>query len=159
MRRAWAFAALVWCGIFPALWADSASDAKAISARGRDFVAAWNRDDAHGMAALWAPEGDFVSPFGEVANGRGEVEKLLAGWHSTTMKGTTFQVTRETVRLFGPNAGLMDWDVELQGLRGPDGQPAPLKLHVTTVVARQGGKWWVEAARPVVFVPAPAGGK
>jgi hypothetical protein len=81
------FAALVVCGICPAAWADASADAKAVSARGQEFVAAWNKDYAKGMAALWAPQGDLINPFGRVAHGRAKVEKLFADEHSHVMKG------------------------------------------------------------------------
>jgi uncharacterized protein (TIGR02246 family) len=160
MRKAWAFAALVVCGISPAVWADAAADAKAISARGQEFVAAWNRDDAKGMAALWAPDGDLINPFGRVARGRAEVEKLFADEHSAMMKGTTFKVESEAVRLLGPSAAVMDWDADVIGMTGPDGKAMPpFKNHVTIVLMKQGDTWWVAAARPISYPPPPGAGK
>jgi uncharacterized protein (TIGR02246 family) len=34
------------------------------------FIAAWNRGDAHGAAALFAEDGVRVGAFGDVAHGR-----------------------------------------------------------------------------------------
>lgn len=160
MRKALAFAGLVVCGISAvlssSLSADMAADAKAVTARAQEFVAAWNRDDAHGMAAVWAPEGDLINPFGRVANGRAEVEKLFVDEHSGVMKGTTFKVVREKVRMLGPSIAVLDWDSEVVGIAGPDGKPMPsLKHHITIVLAKADGTWWVEAARPVVYAPPP----
>lgn len=160
MRKAWAFAVLIVCGIGPAVWADAAADSKAITARGQELVAAWSRDDAKGMAAIWAPEGDLINPFGRVAKGRAEVEKLFADEHSGVMKGTTFKVESESVRLLGPSAAILEWDADVVGMTGPDGKPMPpLKHHITIVLAKRGGSWWIEAARPVVYSPPPGPGK
>ncbi len=160
MRKAWAFAALVVCAISPALWAGPEEDAKAVSARGQEFVAAWNKDDAKGMAALWAPRGDLINPFGRVAQGRAEVEKLFADEHAGVMKGTTFKVESEGVRVLGPTAAIMDWDVDVVGMVGPDGKAMPpLKHHITVVLAKRAGTWWIEAARPVLYAPPPGAPK
>ena len=47
------------------------TDTAAIHARTQEFLAAWNRHDAKEMAAVWAPDGDLVNPFGRAAKGRG----------------------------------------------------------------------------------------
>jgi uncharacterized protein (TIGR02246 family) len=112
------------------------------------------------VAALWAPDGDLINPFGRVARGRAEVEKLFADEHSAMMKGTTFKVESEAVRLLGPSAAVMDWDAAVVGMTGPDGKAIPpFKNHVTIVLMKQGDTWWVAAARPVSYPPPPGAGK
>jgi len=54
------------------------------------------------------------------------------------------------------DAAVQDWDVEMTGMKGPDGGAMPpLKHHVTVFFAKSGGKWWAVAARPAVAVPPP----
>ena len=121
-------------------------------------MAAWDRDDAKGMAAVFAPDADFINPFGRVAKGRAEIEKLFAEEHATFTRGTHFGITQETRRRLSAEAAIVDWDLELSGVKGPDGGPAPpLKMHVTVVYAKEGSQWWVVAARPAIPAPPPGG--
>jgi len=160
MRKALALGLLAVCCLAPALRADSAADVRAISDRGHEFVAAWDKDDAKAMAGIFSPEGDLINPFGRVAKGRAEIEKLFTDEHASFMKGTTFKVTHEVARVVGGEVGILDWDVDVLGLKAADGSPAPpFKNHVTIVLAKRGGTWWAEAARPVVYVPPPGAPK
>lgn len=127
-----------------------------IRARSQEFVAAWNRHDPKAMAALWIRDGDLINPFGQVANGREAVEKLLTNEHSTFMKGTTFTIANMKARMIKPDVAMVDWDVEISGMHGSDGSPmAPLKVHINQVMVKQGGQWWTAAARPVSYLPTP----
>lgn len=156
MRRALAVG-LLGCALslvlVPAVFA---SDASEIAARTQEFLAAWNRHDAKGMAAVWAPDGDLVNPFGRVAKGRAEVEALFVDEQSKMMKGTTMEMSGEATRMVAPTVAVDDWDVAVVGMKGPDGNPAPpLKHHVTVVLVKKDGTWWVAAARPVLYPPPP----
>lgn len=91
--------------------------------RVQEFAAAWNRHDPKALAAFWAPDGDLINPFGRVAKGRAEVEKLFTDEHSAFMKGTTFTLTGMTVRLLAPNIAFTDWDVEISGMHAPTAAP------------------------------------
>jgi uncharacterized protein (TIGR02246 family) len=147
---------LVGLALAPFVHADSAADEKALKARADEFLAAWDKDDAKGLAAIFAPDGDLINPFGRVARGRAEVEKLFADEHATFTKGTHYNLTSLSTRLIGTDAAVQDWDIELTGMKGPDGSAMPpLKHHVTVVFEKKGGKWWALAARPAVPVPPP----
>jgi len=161
MRRAFAVGLLAAGALAVALApttlaaADDA-DTAAIHARTQEFIAAWNRHDAKGMAGVWAPDGDLVNPFGRAAKGRAEVEALFVDEQSKMMKGTTMEISGESTRMIAPTVAVDDWDVAVIGMKRPDGSPAPpLKHHVTVVLVKQDGAWWVAAARPVVYPPPP----
>src|SRR5438270_56 len=113
-------AALFTLCLTPLAYADSAADETALKARAGEFAAAWDKDDAHGMAAVFAPDGDIINPFGRVAKGQAEVEKLFADEHAGFAKGTHYNVVAMTTRVFG-DAAVQDWDVEVNGMKGPDG--------------------------------------
>jgi len=127
-----------------------------VRARSQEFAAAWNRYDTKAMAALWAEDGDLINPFGRVAKGRAEVEKLLTDEHSTFMKGTTFTISRSAVRLLKPDVAFADWDVDISGMHSPDGTAMPTeKYHVNDVLVKKSGQWWFVAGRPVAYLPPP----
>jgi uncharacterized protein (TIGR02246 family) len=156
MRRAFAVG-LLGCALaivlVPAVFA---SDATEIAARTQEFRAAWNRHNAKGMAAVWAPDGDLINPFGRVAKGRAAIEALFTDEQSTMMKGTTMEISEEATRMVSPTVAVDDWDATITGMKDPDGNPAPpLKNHVTVVLVKKSGTWWVAAARPVIYPPPP----
>lgn len=127
-----------------------------VRARSQEFAAAWNRHDAKALAAYWAPDGDVINPFGRVAKGRTEVEKLFTDEHSTFMKDTTLTITSSTVRLLKPDVAFADWDVDISGMHSPDGTAMPtLKNHVNVVLVKKSGQWWFVAVRPVSYQPPP----
>jgi uncharacterized protein (TIGR02246 family) len=129
---------------------------KEVRAAGDAFVAAWNQHDAKAMAAVWAPDGDLINPFGRWAKGRAEIEKLFSDEHATFMKGTTYSIGNYKVRFASPAVAVVDWDGEIAGMRAPDGSAMPaFKHHVVDVYAKKGNKWWLLAARATAFLPPP----
>lgn len=131
-------------------------DEEAIKERLEEFTAAWNKHDATAMAAIWAPDGDLINPFGRVAKGRAEVQKLFTDEHASFMKGTTLKITSSSVRLLGADAAILDFDSDVIGMKAADGTDLPtLGHHVTTVMVKKDGKWWIVAARPVQYQPTP----
>lgn len=120
------------------------------------FVAAWNKHDAKALAALWAPEGDLINPFGRVATGRAEVEKLFADEHSTFMKASTYSLDTFKARFPSPAIAVVDYEGLATGIQGSDGStPPPFKHHVSSVYTKKGGHWWIFAARATTFLPSP----
>jgi len=120
------------------------------------FVAAWNKHDAKAMAALWAPEGDLINPFGRAATGRAEVEKLFSDEHTTFMKASTYSLANYKVRFASPAIAVVDYDGEVVGVLGADGSAAPpFKHHVSAVYVKKGGHWWMFSARATAFLPSP----
>jgi len=142
------------------LQAGQAEDEAAIKKFGADFAAAWNRHDPKAMAGFWAEDGDLINPFGRVAKGRAEIEKLFQDEHAGVMAGTTYSTTSSSVRFLTPDVAVADWEIVVTGMRGPDGSAAPpFKPHLVLVVVRKGGQWLNAAARPFAFLPPPPAGK
>jgi uncharacterized protein (TIGR02246 family) len=134
--------------------ADTAT--QAVEKRTAEFVAAWNRHDPTAMAAVWAPDGDLMNPFGRWAKGREEVAKLLTEEHSTVMKATTFTTTAITVRTLAADVALADWDFAVAGITAPDGSTvATQKFHGAVVWVRKAGTWFALAARPMIPASLP----
>jgi len=130
-----------------------------IKARGEAFAAAWTKHDAKAMAALWSADGDLIDPFGASARGRTDIEKFFQEQHTGVMKGTTYTMLGQTVRMLTPEVAVADWDTNITGMKLADGKDAPaLKHHVTIVLTREASQWYFVAARPVIYAPTPAGG-
>jgi uncharacterized protein (TIGR02246 family) len=133
-----------------------AQDEAAIRKASADFVAAWNRHDAKAMAALFAEDGDIINPSGRAARGRAEVEKLFTEEHAAVMKGSTYVLTKGDVRLLGPTTAVSDWESEITGMSGPQGEALPpFKHHVTIVYVKKGALWMAAVGRPYAFLPSP----
>jgi len=129
----------------------------AIRADEAAFAAAWNKHDAKAMAAFWAQDGDLINPQGRVAKGRAEIEKLFQDEHSKGLKQSTYKPGPLTVRFIEPDIAFAESDSEISGATNPDGTSAPtFKAHVNRLLLKKGGKWWIVAARPVIYPPAPA---
>ena len=145
----------LWWTAVPARAGEKSSIA-AIEARSKEFVAAWNAHDFKKMASFWSQDGDLINPFGRVAKGRAEVLKLCQDEQTGVMKGTTYEITKSSVRLIGESFAVADWESSITGLPGSDGQPAPpLRHHVTCFLRQMGNQWWIEAARAQVSATAP----
>jgi uncharacterized protein (TIGR02246 family) len=145
----------LWWTADPARAGEKSSIAS-IEARSKEFVAAWNEHDFKKMSSFWSQDGDLINPFGRVARGRAEVLKLFQVEQTGVMKGTTYEITKSSIRLVGENFAIADWESSIAGMPGSDGQPAlPFRHHVTFVLRQMGNQWWIEAARAEVFAAAP----
>jgi uncharacterized protein (TIGR02246 family) len=130
------------------------SNEEQITGRAMEFVNAWNEHDAKAMAMLWAEDGDFVNPFGRMAQGREEIEKLFAADHAGMMKDTTYSMTLKSVKMVTPDVAVATWDGTVSGIKTPDGTELPKLDHLVTVVTvKKDGKWWTAAARAMAPMP------
>lgn len=121
-----------------------------------EFVTAWNRNDAKGLAACFASDGDLINPAGQIARGRAGVEKLLAEEQNRTFKGTRISVPQKHLSFLKPDIAIVDYEFEIAHLRGADGKETALKGLLTNVLRKEGDRWLIAAARPMVPSPLPA---
>ena len=110
---------------------------KAIS----DLEKKFNNADAKGLAACWAPQGEFIGPDGQRIDGRDGIEKAFAGFFPTA-KNAKLRMLVTALRMLGDEAAILD----VIALR----TPAPTGFHgeplTTLVLARHEGQWLVESA-------------
>ena len=133
-----------------------AQDETAIQKTMSDFTAAWNRHDVKAMTAVFTEDADLINPFGRLAKGRVDIEKLFQQEQTTIMKESTYKLGEGVIRLVAPTVAVSDFDGEILGVHGPAGEPAPpFKHHVTSVHVKKGGKWMTLSARAYVYVPEP----
>ena len=127
-----------------------AGDEAAIRKVFADFAEAWGRDDAKSMASYWAADGDLINPQGRRANGRAEVETLLADEHANAFKGTHIAFSAGTIHFVKPDVAVFTTDYETPGMHTPDGKEMTAKGILTCVMVKKSGKWWTLSARPMV---------
>lgn len=132
------------------------SDLKALIA---GFQGAWAKHDYKAMAGFWAEDGDLINPWGRVAKGRAEVEKLFQDEQTGPLKTTEWNPNITSWRMLDKDAAVVDLDAAMTHMVGPDGKPAPdWAHHVFFVAVSKAGKWWFASARPYEFskpMPAP----
>lgn len=135
----------------------NANERQAIRKQQRGFVAAWNKDKVGAMAGFWAEDGDLINPFGRVASGRAEVEKVFAEEHSTFAKGSQFKLDVNSIRFIKPDVAVVDCAWEASGMSAANGSDLPpLKGLYAAVMVKRRGKWEITACRAMVPESAPA---
>lgn len=149
------FAAFVAVISAPALAANS-GDKAAIERLSNEFVAGWNAHDFKKMAAMWAPDGDLVNPFGLSAHGPAEIEKFFEKEHAIVMKGTTYTIESMSVRELSPTFATADWESVVNGMVDESGKALPpFKHHVFGVYMKKGGQWHAAAIRAFQYGTPP----
>ena len=112
-----------------------------------DFCQAWNRGDAEGVAAIYAPEGRIFTPFGEEFDGRDAVREAYKSYFGGMLAGTKTQITAVELRHLGADLFIVD---ATQSVTGPLGD-----LHLTGVVRQSGDTAQIVELRPYVFLAQP----
>lgn len=117
---------------------------------------AFNANDAKGIAALFAEDGDLINPAGQYAKGKAEIEKLAAQDLAAIIAGGTSTFTIRDWRFLGNGKDLVLVNAthDVKGGKGPMPEG---RVLLTTVMARRAGQWMCVAARPMVPVKPPAG--
>ena len=115
-----------------------------------EFLGAWNRGDARGAAAVFAEDGVRIGAFGDVAQGRREIEaayeKLLGG----PMKGATASVEMK-VRFLAVDVALVQGPLTIH----PSGGAPPIRGYAVDIWRKQNGRWWLLEGHPKLFPPPP----
>jgi len=119
----------------PALVTDaSAADASSLVDQ---FMRAWNAGDAHALSALFAPDGDLVTPTGIDSKGREAIQAFYAAAFARGYQGSKGegQIVRE--RALSPDITLVDARFSIVGAKKEDGSPrADENGILTAVIAR-----------------------
>ena len=119
-----------------------------------EFMAAWNRHDAKAMAKHWTIDGDHFEPDGTRAHGKHEVEKLFTLEQATVFKVSEIDLVIETVFFISQDVALVDGSYEVVGAKTQGGDALPARQgHLTSVLLKERGEWWVVASRATINVP------
>ena len=117
----------------------------------QDFVAAFNRGDAKGVAALWTQDGDCIDESGKKSQGRAEIEKAYAEVFRAN-PGCQIRVAVDSLRLLSPEAAIEDGHATLD----PEPMGAPAISKYTAVHIKVGDKWLMSTVREL-RVETPSG--
>lgn len=115
-----------------------ASDVRAIQQIEQDFTEAWARDDANGMAAVFASDGDLINPKGDRARGHAEILKLFQREHSaqSPLAATRFTSDCEEPKFLSPTIATFTCPFTVENVKV--GMNAPQNLGRQNVAGNQG---------------------
>jgi len=120
------------------------------------FQAEWNKHDGKALSDMWTIDGDHVEPDGTVAKGRHEVEALLSKQHGSIFKESKLDLQINDVWFLTRDMALVDGDYTLSGAVLPDGTAIPAREgHVTSVLMKERGTWWIAASRLMIPTRLP----
>ena len=134
----------------PAFAHDTAKDETAIKATLAAIDAGWAEGDVKATAAAWAEDGVSVTPMGDRAAGRVEIERSVASALSQ-LKGSTHTLTVETIHFIKSDVAVVDGTGEVTGA-GP-----AIRARVTFVMSKIKGKWLAADSRGYTYLPKPTG--
>ncbi len=124
----------------------------ALKQRAAEWVLIWTTHDPQRLAGFWTVDGDLINPFGQVANGHDEIEKLMREEQAGRLKDSTYELKVDSVHLVKPDVAVVDWTGVMHNMRGADGKMLPSQQHhVTVVCVKQDGQWMFASARPGPF--------
>lgn len=106
---------------------------------------AWNRHDAHALAALVTPDVEFVTVAGLWLRGRQEFLAHHRLLHATQMRESLWTNIGATRRMLAGGQALQHLEWRIEGDSNPDGTPRP---------PRQGIFTWVLQLRPSPLILA-----
>ncbi|NIP86797.1 MAG: SgcJ/EcaC family oxidoreductase [Planctomycetales bacterium] len=117
----------------------SPTDRAAIEKAGEDYVAAFNRREAKKLAALWSPEGVYVSrSSGEQITGRAALEEEFAAIFSQEVV-PQLKVATESIDFVSPNVAVERGTATVVD---PEGTASDTRYRV--VYVRRDGQWLID---------------
>ena len=128
--------------------ANRRDDDQALRKLGQAYRVAVRNADAKAVAALFAPDGDFIDAGGRLVKGRDAIEKDYEAYFAANGK-TRLKTRRVAVRFLAPNVALVDGISE--AVPPPPGPP--VVSHYTVVVVKQDGKWLMQHVRENLTYP------
>ena len=135
----------------------SEADQKAIHEVMDQFMAAWNRHDAHAWAAVFAEDSDFTNVRGVGARGRANIEEFHAQVFATMFKNSVQKYTDIKIRFIRPDVAAVDVRWEMTGSTDPHGNPWPdRKGLLNFVMTKDSGKWEIKVMHNLDLSPPPA---
>jgi len=123
------------------------NDEQAIFDETAAFAEVWSRGDAQGAASFFTADATRVGAFGDVQNGRTEIQAAYHKLLHQTMKGASVKLERGNVRMLTADHAI--WQGGMEIISGGDGPV--LKGFVVQVMKKVVGRWLVLEAHPKIF--------
>ncbi|MEK6574183.1 MAG: SgcJ/EcaC family oxidoreductase [Chloroflexota bacterium] len=126
-------------------------DEQAIMNETASFAEAWSKGDAKAAASYYTEDGTRVGAFGDIQNGRSEIEAAYDRLLHQTMPGAVVKQERGSVRMLTPELAIWQGGIEII----PAGGGSALKGYVVQVMKKVEGRWLILEAHPKLFPPPP----
>jgi uncharacterized protein (TIGR02246 family) len=111
------------------------------------FATAWSSGDAHLAASFFTDDCVRVGAFGDVQQGRTEIEAAYERLFRQGMPGATIKQARGSVRMLTPEYAVWQGGIEIFS---SDGTPT-WKGYVVQVMQRVSGRWLTLEAHPKFY--------
>jgi uncharacterized protein (TIGR02246 family) len=105
------------------------------------YLEAFRKGDAEAVAAMWAPDADYVREGGETVKGREAIAALFRESFKA-LKDHEVRVPSRTVRLLRPDVAIEDGSFEVVPPKGE-----PVRGRFTAVWTKADGKWLINSVR------------
>ncbi len=128
----------------------------AIRARSQQYVAAWNRGDAEGAAAVYAEDGTHTYVLGYTHRGRTEIANGLKEMLGGPMKGTQLAIETLRIRQLTPDVALEEEAFTVSGMKAQDGSALPPAKGLCLAVYEKYDQEWLGAAVQCMLPPPEA---
>ncbi len=111
------------------------------------YIAAFNKGDAKGVAALYTTDATRLGPDGQLLTGRAAIEKSYTDGFAGPLKGSALTIQQGRNQVVTPDVKIMEGRFATSGAAGVKGR------YVNTSV-RQGGAWLLASVVTIPDQPA-----
>jgi uncharacterized protein (TIGR02246 family) len=132
--------------------AQAANDEQAIRNAVAAYGEAFNKGDLAGLAAVWAPDAEYVDESGKVTKGRDAIANLFRQFVADS-KGAKMALKVTSVRLLKGDVAMQDGVATITGADG-----AVDEGRYSAVWFKTDGKWQIRSARDLPYDAADAPG-
>ncbi len=119
-----------------------AAEVAAIRAGSESFVAAFNKHDAKGVAALWTADGEYIDDSGRAINGRDAIEQDYAAFF-TENPNVEIKMVIDSLRVISGDVAIEQGRAVVE----PPPRGAPGVSSYTAVHTKVDGKWLMASVR------------
>lgn len=117
-------------------------DEAAIRETADRFLKAFAAGDAAGVAALWTPEGEYITEDGQLLRGRATIEKQYAAFFKEHPKAH-LALTIDSIRMIGSDLAIEDGRASMLG----SANAQPTTNRYTVIHIKKDGKWQMASVR------------
>jgi|SRR5947209_3378722 len=135
--------------------AGEAQDEAAVRGLGDTFAKAFVQKNAELRASLFAENGTFVTPVGDILQGRVAMVKDFGPEAQAVTATTQAAFSNYRVRFIKPDIAVVDALLTVHNVNGPDGTIIPaIPINFFFVAVRHGDQWLIQDGR-AHFAAAP----
>ncbi len=135
----------------PTLGQEAADETADIRAQSEAFVAAFNKQDAKAIAALWTENGEYIDHTGNQFNGREAIEAGYAQMFNEN-PNAQIQITIDSLRLLSNDTAIEDG----RAVAASAEVPAVGFSKYTSIHVKVDGQWKMASVRDAFIEPPPA---